>query len=206
MTEEDRIRHDERKKIIAQGCIHTRKAGESADYDRPDLSAWQDAQSEYFDPTILEIVSEYAAWRDAQEARSVKRIEDGHADTEGEAMESMAHLNCPSCGGSGHVDDTDHIADGGKMVRDFIAYVAKVSEVIGFQAGVGGRETAGAIIGFLAQHPDKLDVFMKEGVFGWGDTEWITGGCLTWQANDGKVWHPDDALAARAAKAEGREV
>ena len=58
------IRHDERKKIIAQGCIHTRKASENDGYDRPDLSAWQEAQGEYFDPTILEIISEYAAWRD----------------------------------------------------------------------------------------------------------------------------------------------
>ena len=88
-------------------------------------------------------------------------------------------------------------------VRDFITYVAKLSEAIGFQAGVGGRETAGAIISYLAQHPDKLDAFMKEGVFGWGDTEWITGGCLTWKANDGKVWHPDDARAAREALAKG---
>lgn len=86
-------------------------------------------------------------------------------------------------------------------VQDFIAHVAKVSHAIGFQAGVGGRETAGAIISYLAQHPDKLDAFMQGGVFAWGTDEWITGGCLTWQANDGKVWHPADARAARAAEA-----
>lgn len=63
---EKAIRHDERKRLIAQGCIHTRKAGENADYDRPDVSAWQNDQGEYFDPTICEIVSEYAAWRDQQ--------------------------------------------------------------------------------------------------------------------------------------------
>ena len=48
----------------------------------------------------------------------------------------------------------------------------------------------------------KLDAFMKDGVFGWDTDEWVTGGCLTWQANDGKVWHPADARAARAAKEE----
>ena len=69
-ADEKAIRHDERKKIIAQGCIHTRKAGENADYDRPDVSQWQHDQSEYFDPTILEIVSEYAAWRDSQPSPS----------------------------------------------------------------------------------------------------------------------------------------
>lgn len=62
------IRHEERKRIIAQGCIHTRKASENADYDRPDVSQWQSDQSEWFDPTICEIVSEYAAWRDTQDA------------------------------------------------------------------------------------------------------------------------------------------
>lgn len=87
-------------------------------------------------------------------------------------------------------------------VGDFIHYVAEVSHAVGFQAGVGGRETAGAIISYLAQHPDKLDAFMKDGVFGWDTDEWVTGGCLTWQANDGKVWHPADARAARAAKEE----
>ena len=29
----------------------------------------------------------------------------GHSDTHGEAMEMFAHLNCPACGGSGHIDD-----------------------------------------------------------------------------------------------------
>ena len=60
---------DERKKIIAGGCIHTRKAAERAD-ERTDLTEWQTAQSEWFDDTILEIVSEYAAWRDKQEPAS----------------------------------------------------------------------------------------------------------------------------------------
>lgn len=81
-------------------------------------------------------------------------------------------------------------------VHNFIGHVAKVSHALGWQAGVGGRETAGAIISYLAQHPEKLDAFMQDGVFGWGD-EWITGGCLTYHAADGKVWHPADARDAR---------
>lgn len=67
--DEKAIRHDERKKIIAQGCIHTRKAAEQdGNGDRDDIRAWQEASSQWFDPTICEIVSEYAAWRDAQES------------------------------------------------------------------------------------------------------------------------------------------
>lgn len=64
---EGAIRHDERKKIIAEGCIHTRKRDERG-AGRADLDVWQAAQGEWFDPTMLEIVTEYAEWRDAQGA------------------------------------------------------------------------------------------------------------------------------------------
>ena len=33
--------------------------------------------------------------------------EGGHSDTEGEAMAMFAHLNCPLCAGSGHVEDAE---------------------------------------------------------------------------------------------------
>jgi hypothetical protein len=55
-----------RMEIIARGCIHTAKASERTT-ERADIAAWQEAQSEFFNGTILEIVSEYAEWRDAQE-------------------------------------------------------------------------------------------------------------------------------------------
>ena len=65
--DEKAIRHDERKKIIGEGCFHTRKAQQQdGDGDRADIRAWQKANSQWFDPTICEIVSEYAAWRDGQ--------------------------------------------------------------------------------------------------------------------------------------------
>lgn len=54
-----------RKEIIAKGCIHKAKAAERTE-ERADITAWQEAQTEFFDDTILEIVSEYAEWRDAQ--------------------------------------------------------------------------------------------------------------------------------------------
>ncbi|MPT48282.1 MAG: hypothetical protein E2598_07640 [Sphingobium sp.] len=46
-------------------CRHT-QPDFAGDYDRPDLSAWQADQKEYFNPTILSIVAEYAEWRDRQ--------------------------------------------------------------------------------------------------------------------------------------------
>lgn len=66
-TDEKAIRLDERKKIIAGGCHHTRAASERVE-TRPDLEEWQTSQSEWFDATILEIVSEYAEWRDKQQS------------------------------------------------------------------------------------------------------------------------------------------
>ena len=43
----------------------------------------------------------------AAEAANVQWERGGHADTEGEAMAMFEHLNCPTCGGSGHIDDAD---------------------------------------------------------------------------------------------------
>lgn len=78
--DEKAIRHDERKKIIAGGCIHTRKAGEQdGDGDRADIRAWQEANSQWFDATICEIVSEYAAWRDAQAGGDVAAMREAAA-------------------------------------------------------------------------------------------------------------------------------
>lgn len=44
-------------------------------------------------------------WVTVNGLRFVPIADRGHADTEGEAMASFAHLNCPACGGSGHVED-----------------------------------------------------------------------------------------------------
>ncbi len=84
-------------------------------------------------------------------------------------------------------------------ILGFIAYVAKVSEAMAIQAGVGGMETAGGIISYLAKHPDKLDAFLDEGVFGFPD-DWLFGGCLTWHGQNGKIVHPDYARRAKIIK------
>jgi hypothetical protein len=47
-----------------------------------------------------------ARWIALAQPVQSKTIESGHSDTHGEAMEMFAHLNCPACGGSGHIDDT----------------------------------------------------------------------------------------------------
>jgi len=65
------------------------------------------------------------------------------------------------------------------------------SVAIGWQAGVGGRETAGAIVSYLGKHPERLKAFIDgdENPFDWGE-EWIKGGVLTWQTKDGRIIDP----------------
>lgn len=88
-------------------------------------------------------------------------------------------------------------------VAAFIRKVALAAEAIGFQAGVGGMETAGGIISYLAAHPEHIAAFNKNGSVFDLPNDWIIDGCLTWMAADGKIWHPDDARAAREAIAAG---
>ncbi|WP_288803874.1 hypothetical protein [uncultured Novosphingobium sp.] len=85
-----------------------------------------------------------------------------------------------------------------------IEFIAKVSEDMALQAGVGGRETAGAIISYLALKPEHIEPFLNGGVSEL-PSEWIDGGRLTWHANNGKIVHPDEVREARAAR-RAREI
>lgn len=82
-----------------------------------------------------------------------------------------------------------------------VARIVNVARAIGAQAGVGGRETAGAIVSYLATSPDEIGPFM-DGKLSPLDFkgDWMRGGCLSWHAANGKVVHPED-LAAQEEKA-----
>lgn len=82
-------------------------------------------------------------------------------------------------------------------VSRFIEFVASVSEDMAWAAGVGGRETAGAIISYLALKPEHIEPFLNGGIMEL-PAEWIEGGRLTWHSVSGKIVHPDEARAARA--------
>lgn len=79
-----------------------------------------------------------------------------------------------------------------------IEYVAQVSASVGFQAGVGGCETAGAIMSYLAANPDKLGKFVEEGFVSLVDDprDYHLQGRLTWLGADGRIWSPEQARAA----------
>ncbi|WP_139809982.1 hypothetical protein [Sphingomonas azotifigens] len=72
-----------------------------------------------------------------------------------------------------------------------IARLVQAAEAIGFQAGVGERETAGAIVSYLATSPNEIAPFV-DGTLSPIDFagDWISGGCLSWHAADGRVVRP----------------
>jgi hypothetical protein len=81
-------------------------------------------------------------------------------------------------------------------IPDFIEYVAKVSEGFAHQAGIGGMETAGNIMSYLAEYPEQIEPFMNGGVFEF-PMDWFEHGRLTWHGRDGKIHHPVEARRQR---------
>lgn len=82
---------------------------------------------------------------------------------------------------------------------EIIKEIATASNDMAGQAGVGGVETAGSVISYLAAHPAKIDLFMQRGVCGLfddapgGPRDLYAKGCLTWhRQGDGKVVTPQD--------------
>lgn len=80
-----------------------------------------------------------------------------------------------------------------------IEFIADVSEAMAFQAGIGGRETAGAILSYLAIKPEHIEPFLNGGIMEL-PSEWMDGGRLTWHGMNGRIVHPDEVRQARAAR------
>ena len=85
---------------------------------------------------------------------------------------------------------------------DFLQKVVRTADAIGWQAGVGGMETAGALISYLGRFPEKLPAFMADDFSVISDlpTDWLTQGCLTWHARDGRLISPEWARRAMLIK------
>ena len=73
----------------------------------------------------------------------------------------------------------------------FLERVAAMSEAVAWQAGVGGCETAGAIISYLSAHPDKLGAFMERSFCDLVEdpVNLHREGRLSWLGSDGKIWN-----------------
>lgn len=79
--------------------------------------------------------------------------------------------------------------------QEVIARIAQVAAAVGSQANVGGMETAGAILSYLAEHPRDLEPFMNGGILEIPADFWMHGK-LAWQGGDGKLYTPEYARRA----------
>jgi hypothetical protein len=88
---------------------------------------------------------------------------------------------------------------------DFLSMVHGCAEGLAQEAGVGGVETAGHLISYLADHPGDIEPFMVGGVFEL-PMRWIEGGRLTYYANNGQIMHPSALLRSRNPDADPQSV
>ena len=89
----------------------------------------------------------------------------------------------------------------GRDPQDVIEAIASAAQAIGFQAGVGGMETAGSIVSYLAAHPERIEAFLSgsESVLDW-PPNWHRYGDLTWHGADGKLYSPEYARRAETIR------
>lgn len=72
-----------------------------------------------------------------------------------------------------------------------IELIAMRAAAFGQQAGVGAMETAGGIIGHLAENPRDLEPFVNGGIFEL-PADWFLRHSLTWHDSKGIVRNPAD--------------
>lgn len=85
--------------------------------------------------------------------------------------------------------------------RIVIERIATIAETFAGQAGVGGMETAGSLISYLAEHPRDIEPLLRFGVFEL-PLDWHMHGRLSWHGKDGKLFWPAEALRARNPTAQ----
>lgn len=85
---------------------------------------------------------------------------------------------------------------------DTVKRIAEIAEAVAYLSGVGGCETAGAIISYFATHPERVDQLLAEGLVSalGEDGDMWGGGCLTFHRKDGKVVTPQDLRISRQVR------
>ena len=86
------------------------------------------------------------------------------------------------------------------LVTHVICMIANRAAAYASQAGVGGMETAGGLVSYLAANPNDIETFINGGIFELPD-DWLLRGNLTYQAMNGKITHPETARFSRIIKA-----
>jgi hypothetical protein len=83
--------------------------------------------------------------------------------------------------------------------QEVIERIAAMSSAFAAQAGVGAMETAGSIVGYLAENPRDLEPLMNGGIFEL-PADWFQRHSLTWHDSKGIVRHPADVRRARQVR------
>lgn len=85
-------------------------------------------------------------------------------------------------------------------MRRVTQFLAQIASDVAYQAGVGGMETAGGFVSYLAANPERVEAFMAGGVFDI-PPQFHVEGCLSWHGMDGKIHRPRD-IRARQGRAD----
>lgn len=86
--------------------------------------------------------------------------------------------------------------------EETIQRIAEAANAVGWQANIGGCDIAGVMVSFLAKHPERVGVFLRDG---WleaigTDNPWAAG-CLTFHRKlDGKITTPQDLRISKAVR------
>lgn len=83
--------------------------------------------------------------------------------------------------------------------QEVISRIAATATDFAFQAGVGAMETAGSVLGYLAENPRDLEPFMNGGIMEL-PADFFQRHNLTWHATNGKIVHPADVRRAQVVK------
>jgi hypothetical protein len=76
--------------------------------------------------------------------------------------------------------------------------IAEVSQVVGFQAGIGATEFAGQIVSVLFAKPELIPDFLERGSAMVVDGDFHTeNGALTYVAANGEIMSPSDLRKAK---------
>lgn len=100
------------------------------------------------------------------------------------------------------------IAGAAAAAPPVIHRIASVADAVGWQAGVGGMETAGMIVSYLAAHPEDTETFLRDGTGYLIDSKIsVEHGSLTFHRKlDGKVTTPQELRAAIEVKRIERDA
>lgn len=83
-------------------------------------------------------------------------------------------------------------------LRRVTAYLADQAAELACKAGVGGMETAGSFVSFLAANPERVEAFIADPVLlGGPPVEFHIEGCLSWHGQNGKIYEPRDIRKLR---------